>query len=35
MEKLDVIMVPDDSSSGYILEFDLGNYYLYYLYIYV
>ena len=35
MEELDVMMVPDDSSRGYILESDLGKYYLYYFYIYV
>ena len=35
MEELDVMMVPNDSSRGYILECDLGKYYLYYLYIYV
>ena len=35
MEELDVMMVPDDSSRGYILECDLGKYYFYYLYIYV
>ena len=35
MEELDVIMVPDDSSSGYILECDLGKCYFYYLYIYI
>ena len=34
-EELDVMMVPDDSSRGYILECDLGNYYFYYLNIYV
>ena len=33
MEELDVMMVPDDSSRGYILECDLGKYYFYYLYI--
>ena len=35
MEQLDVMMVPDDSSRGYILECDLGKCYFYYLYIYV
>ena len=35
MEELDVMMVPNDSSRGYILECDLGKYYLYYLYIYI
>ena len=35
MEELDVMMIPDDSSRGYILECDLGKYYFYYLYIYV
>ena len=35
MEELDVMMVPDDSSRGYIIECDLGKYYFYYLYIYV
>ena len=35
MEELDVMMVSDDSSSGSILECDLGKYYFYYLYIYV
>ena len=35
MEELDVIMIPDDSPRGYILESDLGKYYFYYLYIHV
>ena len=35
MEELDVIMVPDDSARGYILECDLSKYYFYYLYIQV
>ena len=35
MNDLDVMMIPDDSSRGYILECDLGKYYFYYLYIYV
>ena len=35
MEELDVMMVPDDSSRGYILECDLGKYFFYTLYIYV
>ena len=35
MKDLDVMMIPDDSSRGYILECDLGKYYFYYLYIYV
>ena len=35
MEELDVMMVPDDSPRGYILECDLGKYYFYYLYIHV
>ena len=35
MEELDVMMIPDDSSRGYILECDLGKYYFYYLYIHV
>ena len=35
MEELDVMMIPDDSSRGYILECDLGKYYFYYLYILV
>ena len=35
MEELDVMMGPDDSSRGYILECDLGKYYFNYLYIYV
>ena len=35
MEELDVMMEPNDSSKGYILEYDLGKYYFYYLYIYV
>ena len=30
-----MMMVPDDSSRVYILGRDLGNYYFYYLYIYV
>ena len=33
MEELDVKMIPDDSSRGYILECDLGKYYFYYLHI--
>ena len=35
MEELDLMMVPDDSSVRYILEYDLGKYYFCYLYIYV
>ena len=35
MKGLHVMMIPDDSSVGYILECDLGKYYFYYLYIYV
>ena len=35
MKDLDVMMIPDDSSRGYILECDLGKYYFYYLYIHV
>ena len=35
MEELDVMIVPDDSPRGYILECDLSRYYFYYLYIYV
>ena len=35
MEYLNVMMVSDDSSRVYILEFDLVNYNFYYLYIYV
>ena len=35
MEELDVMMVPGDSPRGYILECNLGKYYLYYLYIHV
>ena len=35
MEELDVMIVPDDSSSGNILECDFGKYHFYYLYIYV
>ena len=35
MEELDVMMIPDDSSRGHVLERDLGNYYFYYFYIYV
>ena len=35
IEKLDVMMVPDDKSRRYILECDLGKYYFYYHYIYV
>ena len=34
-EELDVMMVSDNSSRGYILECYLGKYYFYYLYIYV
>ena len=33
MEELNVMMMPDDSSRGYILEYDLGKYYFYYLYV--
>ena len=29
------MMIPGDSSRGYILECDLGKYFFYYLYIYV
>ena len=35
IKELDVVMVPDDGSRGYILECDLGKYYFYYIYIYV
>ena len=35
IEELDMIVVPDNSSRGYISECDLGNYCFYYLYIYV
>ena len=35
MKDLHIMMVPDDSLRGYILECDLGKYYFYYLYIYV
>ena len=35
MKDLDMMMMPDDSSRGYILERDLGKYYFYYLSIYV
>ena len=35
MEELDVIVLPDDSSEGYISECDLSKYYLYYLYIFI
>ena len=35
MEEVDVMMIPDDSPRGYILECDLGKHYLYYLYIHV
>ena len=35
MKGLDVMMIPDDSSRGYILECDLGKCYFYYLYIYI
>ena len=35
MKDLDVMMIPDDSSRGYILKCDLGKYYFYYLYVYV
>ena len=33
MEELDVMIIPDDSSKGYILECDLRKYYFYCLYI--
>ena len=35
MKDLDRMMIPDDSSRGYILECDSGKYYFYYLYIYI
>ena len=35
MKNLDVMMIPDDTSRGYIIECGLGKYYFYYLYIYV
>ena len=35
MEDLDVMMIPDDSSRGYVLECNLGRYYFYYHYIHV
>ena len=35
MKDLDVMMIPDNSSRGFILECDLSKYYFYYLYIYV
>ena len=35
IKDFDVMMIPDDSSRGYILECDLGKYYFYNLYIYV
>ena len=35
MEELDLMIIPDDSSRGYILECHLSKYYLYYLYIYI
>ena len=35
MEELNMMMIPDVSSRGYILECDLGKYYFYYLYIHV
>ena len=35
MKDFDVMMIPDDSSRGYIFECDLDKYYFYYLYIYV
>ena len=35
IKDLDMMMIPDDSSRGYILEYDLGKYYFYYLYIYI
>ena len=34
MEELDAMMVPDDSSREYELEFDFGKCYFYYFYIY-
>ena len=34
-EELDVMMIPDNSSMGYILECDLGKYFFYFLYIHV
>ena len=33
MEELDVMMIPEDSPRGYILEYNLVKYYFYYLYI--
>ena len=33
LEDLDVMILPDDSSKEYILKWDLGKYYFYYLYI--
>ena len=35
MKDLEVMMLPDDSLRGYVLECDLGKYYFYFLYIYV
>ena len=35
MKNLDVMMIPDDTSRGYIIECGLGKYYFYYLYIYL
>ena len=35
MEELEVMMVPENNSRGYILECDLGKYYFYYVYIHV
>ena len=35
MKGLDVMMILDDSSRGYVLVCDLGKYYFYFLYIYV
>ena len=34
MIDLDVMMIPDDGSKGYVLECDLCKHYFYYLYIY-
>ena len=34
-EELDVMMIPDNSSMGYILECDLGKYFFYFLYFHV
>ena len=31
MEELDVMMIPEDSPRGYILEYNLVKYYFYYL----